>query len=332
MKPTPPVCILGTASLLPGPPRATREIAGLLVPPRDPVLCEERTGIKTRHWVEPRGPVVPLAARALRDALADAKLAATDLERLIFTCSNGGDMMFPASAVLVAAELGLDGTCDAFDVANACMGFLTALDIATRSIATGLGPVGIVSAEVNSRGIHPGDHKPYLVFGDAVAAAVVGAAPEGADPHRGVLATFLGNDASSPDDVYGNTPQLTSVPAYALFRKTSLESTAIALRALEAGLAGLLARTQVALGDIEWIVPHQGNGVMLDAIIVGLGLDPARVVRVVDEVGAVTSACVPLALDRLRKSGRVRPGDRILLAGLGGGISYGAILYREGAT
>jgi 3-oxoacyl-[acyl-carrier-protein] synthase III len=211
------------------------------------------------------------------------------------------------------------------------MGFLTALDIATRSVATGLGPVGIVSAEANSRGIRPDDHRPYLVFGDAAAAVIVGAARAGADPDQGVLATFLGNDASAPDDVWGDTPQLDGGLGYAHFQKPSAECTMIAMRALQSGLDGLLARTEVALRDIEWIIPHQGNGVMLDAMIAAFGLDPARVVRVVDEVGAVTSACVPLALDRLRRSGRLRPGDRILLAGIGGGISYGAILYRVGS-
>jgi 3-oxoacyl-[acyl-carrier-protein] synthase III len=241
-------------------------------------------------------------------------------------------MMFPATAPLVAAELGLDGTCDAFDLANACMGFLTALDIAARSVVTGLGPVAIVSVELTSRGIKLADHKPALVFGDAAAAAIMGTAPSGADPDQGVLATFLGNDASKPDDVFADTPQLTGAPVYLQILQTSAESTIIAMRALQAGLDGLFSRTQVALGEIEWIVPHQGNGVMLDAIVKQLRLDPARVVKVVDEVGGVASACMPLALDRLRKSGRVRPGDRILLAGLGGGISYGAMLYRVGAA
>jgi 3-oxoacyl-(acyl-carrier-protein) synthase III len=328
---TTPVCILGTSSLLPGPPRTTREIAGLLVPPRDPVKSEERTGIKARHWADEGAPVLPLAVQVLRGALADANLAARDLARIIFTDSTGGDMMFPSTAALIAAELGLDGTCDAFDLNNACMGFLSALDLAARSVATGLGPVAIVSVEFTTRGIHRGDHKPWLVFGDAAAAAIVGAATKGADPDQGILASFLGNDASSPDDVWGDTPQISGGLGYTHILKTSAESTAIVMRALQAGLDGLFSRAQVALNDIEWIIPHQGNGVMLDAIIAALGLDAARVVRVVDEVGGVASACIPLALDRLRKSGRVRPGDRILLAGLGGGISYGAILYREGS-
>jgi 3-oxoacyl-(acyl-carrier-protein) synthase III len=322
-------CILGTASQLPGAPRTTREIAGLLVEPRDPVKCEERTGIKARHWAEKGAPLLPLAVQVLREALADAKMEAAQLERIICTHSTGADMMFPSTAALIAAELGLEGTCDAFDLNNACMGFLSALDIASRSIATGLGPVAIVSAEFTSWGIHPGDHKPFLVFGDAVAAAIVGAAPDG---EGGILATFLGNDASALDEVFCPTPQLTGAPGHTQIVKSSAESTAIVTRALQAGLDGLFSRTEVSLGEIDWFVLHQGNGVMLNAIIGALGVDRERVVEVVEEIGGVGSACVPLTLDRLRKSGRVRPGDRILLAGLGAGISYGAILYRVGAA
>jgi 3-oxoacyl-(acyl-carrier-protein) synthase III len=320
------VRILGTASLVPGRQRSTAEIVRNLDTPGDPARWEERTGIKTRHWVEPCALSAPLAAQALREALEVAGMAPTDLRRILYVCSNGGDTLFPETAGKVAAGLGLRGTCDAFDVANACMGFLTALDIAARSVATGAGPVGIVAAELNSRGIRPTDHRPYLVFGDAVAAVILG---EGR-PGEGIVASFLANDASSPDDVFADTPLLTGKREYAQFRGANVQLVEIAMRTLKAGLDGLLERAQVAIGDIEWVLPHQGNGAMLDAMVAGLGLDPAKMVRVVDEVGGVTSACIPLSLDRLLRTRPVRPGDRILMAGLGGGLSYGASLYRVG--
>jgi 3-oxoacyl-(acyl-carrier-protein) synthase III len=321
-----PVRILGTASVVPGPPRTTAEIVQHLDKPGDAAKWEQRTGIKTRHWVEPRALATPLAAEAIRRALERAGMEPTDLRRILYVCSNGGDALFPATAHGVAGELGLAGSCDAFDIANACMGFLTALDVAARSVVTGLGPVAIVSAELNSRGIRPSDHRPYLVFGDAVAAAIVG---EG-EPGEGILASFLGNDASLPDDVYADTPLLTGKREYAQFKGTNAQILEIAMRTLVAGLNGLLERADVALKDVEWVLPHQGNGAMLDAMMAGLGLDPAKVIRVVDEVGAVTSACIPVSLDRLLRTRPVRPGDRILMAGLGGGLSYGATLYRVG--
>jgi 3-oxoacyl-(acyl-carrier-protein) synthase III len=321
-----PVRILGTASVLPGPPRTTAEIVKNLERPSDAAKWEQRTGIRARHWAEPKALATPLAVEALKGALAAAGMEATDLRRILFVASHGGDVTFPATANLVAAGLGLRGTCDAFDVNNACMGFLTAFDIAGRSVATGLGPVGIVAAELNSHCIRPSDHRPYLVFGDAVAAVIAAEAR----PGEGILASFLGNDASAPDSVFGDNPQLTGQREYAQFRGNNVEMLLLAMRTLEKGLTGLLERSTVALRDIEWIVFHQGNGAMLDFMLSELRLDPARVIRVVDEVGGVTSACIPLCLDRLFRTRPVRPGDRILMAGIGGGVSYGATLYRVG--
>jgi 3-oxoacyl-[acyl-carrier-protein] synthase III len=321
-----PVRILGTASVLPGPPHTTAEIVKNLERPSDPAKWEQRTGIRARHWAEPGALATPFAVEALKGALASARMEATDLRRILFASSHGGDVTYPATANLVAAGLGLEGTCDAFDVNNACMGFLTALDIAARSVATGLGPVGIVAAELNSRIIRPSDHRPYLVFGDAVAAAIVG---EGR-PGEGIVASFLGNDASAPDAVFGESAQLTGRREYVQFRGGNVALLQVAMRTLMAGLTGLLERSTVALHDVEWIVFHQGNGAMLDFMVAELRLDPARVIRAADEVGAVTSACIPLCLDRLFRTRPVRPGDRILIAGIGSGVSYGATLYRVG--
>jgi len=321
-----PARILGTASLLPGPPRTTAEIAAALPVHRDPAEWEKKTGIKTRHWAEPGTRVAPLAAEALRAALDVAGIPATALRRIIFVTSGSPDLTFPATANGVAAGLGLSGSCDAFDVQNACMGFLTAFDLAARSVATGLGPIGVVSGELNSRGIQLSDHRPYLVFGDAIGAAIVGAAR----PGEGVLAAFYGNDGTLPADVFGEEPSLTGKREHAQFRKPSAELFAIAFGALRTAIEHVLAEARVRLSEIEWVLPHQPNGVMVKLFIEQLGVDPARVMVVVDTIGSVASASIPVALDRLFRTGRVRPGDRILMAGVGGGVSYGAVLYRVG--
>src|SRR5262249_34665544 len=101
--------------------------------------------------------------------------------------------------------------------------------------------------------------------------------------------------------------------------------------ALSRGIAGLLDRARLGIGDIDWLVLHQPNGVMLDQMVAALALDPARVVRVVDDIGSVASASIPVAFDRLRRTRPVRTGDRILLAGVGGGVSFGGMIYRVGA-
>jgi 3-oxoacyl-(acyl-carrier-protein) synthase III len=329
MKPTQPelpVRILGTSTVLPGAAKTTAEIAALLPEKRDPAEWERKTGIKTRHWAEHGARVAPFAAEALRQALDAAGLPAAALRRIIVVHSGIADVSFPALGNKVAAALGLTGSCDTFDVNNACMGFLSGFDIAARSQVTGLGPVAVVSAEMTSRGLHLDDHRPYLVFGDAFSAVIVGAAR----PGEGVIASAYGNDGSHPDDVFADHPSLTGKREFIQFRKTSSEIFQIAYRAMKIGVTTVLDRAGVSISDVEWVLPHQPNGAMLGLMIEAFGLDPARVVRVVDEVGNVGSASIPVSLDRLLRTRAVRPGDRILMAGVGAGISHGAVLYRVG--
>src|SRR5262249_39492578 len=146
-----PVRIAGTASFQPGPAYTTAELAERVTPPRDPADAIARTGITSRHFAPAGRRAVDLAADALRAALASAALRPEALRRLVFVSSVGGDQIAPANANLIAGALGLSGSCDSFDLNNACMGFLTALDLGARSVATGLGPVGIVVVELLSR-------------------------------------------------------------------------------------------------------------------------------------------------------------------------------------
>src|SRR6185369_14580856 len=161
-----PVRIAGTSSFAPGPTVTTAELVRRVSPPRDAAAVEARSGVATRSFAPRDVTHAELAAAALTEALAVAALPATALERIIFVCSFGGDMAVPATANHVAARLGLAGSCDCFDVNNACMGFLTAFDLAARSIATGSGPVGIAAVELISRFTTPDDPRPFLVLAD----------------------------------------------------------------------------------------------------------------------------------------------------------------------
>jgi 3-oxoacyl-[acyl-carrier-protein] synthase III len=321
-----PVRILGTGSVLPGPPRTTAEIAAHLSVQRDAAEWEQRTGIKTRHWVAPGVKQAPLAAEALRQALEAARLPATALRRIVLTHSGAADLMFPATANQVAAALGLAGSCDAFDINNACVGFLSAFDIAARSVVTGLSPVGIVAAEVPSLVIRPEEHRPYLVMGDAMAAAVVGAAR----PGEGIIASAYGNDGTLPPDVLVESPFATGKREYMQFRQSSRDILEIAFNAMRAGIEAVLERARVRLSEVEWVLLHQPNGVMVRLMVKRFGIDPARMVIVVHDIGSVGSASIPVSLDRLMRTRPVQPGDRILMAGVGGGVAHGAVLYRVG--
>lgn len=319
-----PVRILGTASVLPGPAVTTAELCARVG--RNAAEVARKTGILTRHFAPPGTKAADVAAQALRGALDAAGLEARALRRILCVTSMGGDVTTPATANRVAAALGLSGSCDAMDLSNACMGFLSAFDLAARSVATGLGPVGIVSVELLSRTTTPEEPRPYLVLGDAAAAAVMGAGRSG----EGVLGVALGNDGTLPTDVVLENPTATGKLERMRFLTPSQEMTRVALDALVRAARAALDEAGVTLHDVEWVLTHQPNGSMLEAILQALEVSPERSVRVVDTVGSVGSASLGASLDRLLRTRPVKPGHRILLVGVGAGVAHGAVLYQVG--
>lgn len=321
-----PARISGTASLLPGRRVSTEEVVAAAFGTRDPAELKAKTGIVTRYWADPEVPLATLATQTLQAALQDAGVRPQDLSRIIVANCTGSEFAFPGVANRVADGLGLRGECDAFDVNNACMGFLTALDLGARSVATGMGPVGLVSIELCSRHIRPEDPRPYLVFGDGVAAAVITPSQDGS----GVVASHLGNDGSLGGNAILKNPSLTGQPEYIEFPRTLGVMTSIAVDKVSAAAARALKTAGLQMSQIDWVLPHQPNGSMLDKIIVALGVDPARTINVVREIGSVGSSAMPISLDRLRRSARLKAGQHVLMVGVGAGVSYGAVLYRVG--
>lgn len=319
-----PVRILGTAGLLPGRAVTTEELARKLG--KDPEKMEARTGIRTRHWVEPGTRMRDVGVEVLRRALEAAKVAPTELRRILFVSSTGGDATTPATASMIAGALGLTDTCDAFDINNACMGFVSAFDVAARSVATGLGPVAIVAVEFTSRGLDPANVRPYLVCGDAAAAAVLGTAR----PEEGVLGVSLSNNGTLPPDTGFGQPLLTGQMEKIQFYASRQDIFQIAMNALSSATQAVLKQANVKLEDIQWVLPHQPNGALLDAIVDALRLDRAKLIPMVRDVGSVASVAIPYSLDLLLRTREVRPKDRILLVGVGAGVSQGALLYQVG--
>jgi 3-oxoacyl-[acyl-carrier-protein] synthase-3 len=318
-----PVRIAGTGSLGPGRVVTTAELAARAQPPRPAAEMEERTGILRRHVADPGDTCASLGAEVLRRALGAAAMTAGDLERLVFVSSLGGDMTFPATANLVGAALDLAGSCDCFDLNNACMGFVTAFDLAARHLATGGGPVGIAVVELGSRFVTPDDPRPYLVFADAAAGAVL--VPGSGE---GVLASVLRNDGVAFGNVRLEHAGLTGRRETMRFTASSQHIRGEAIEAVRWSTRETLARAGVALDDVRWVLPHQPNGALLQDIQTALGVEDDRLVPMVQDFGSVGAASIPVSLDQLWRSGRVQAGDRILMVGVGAGMSYGALLYQ----
>ncbi len=322
-----PLRIAGTSNVPAGLPVATAALVTRVTPARDPADVEARTGIASRRFAAPDTSSAELGSVALREALEVAGLPATALARIILVSSGAGDLVFPATANLVAAKLGLQGTCDCFDLSNACMGFLTALDVAARGIATGSGPVGIVVTELASHAIEPEDPRPYLVFGDGIAAVVV--TPD--DCGGGILGSWLRNDGIAFGNVRLANPIMTGRREMIRFTASNAQMGMEAIAAVRRATDEVLSQAGARLCEVDWVLPHQPNGSLLTAIVQELGVPEACVVRVVHETGSVGAASIPISLDRLLRTRPVRPGDLILMVGVGAGLSSGAILYRVGA-
>ncbi len=319
-----PVRIAGSASIAPGQAVSTAELVRRLPQARDASEIEARSGIASRYFADAEASYAELGAEALRRALDGAGLVPEALARIVFVSSLGGDLLFPATANMVAARLDLAGSCDCFDLNNACMGFLTAFDLAARGIATGQGPVAIVVVEMGSRYITPDDPRPYLVFADAAVAVILA----GARAEGGMLGSWLRNDGIAFGNVRLAHPGLTGQRENIRFTAPSARMTEEAVDAVRRATDGVLAEAGLALADVRWILPHQPNGALLDAITAALGVEPSRVVRIVQEFGSVGAASIPVSLDRLLHTAPVRPGDRVLMVGVGAGISSGAVLLQ----
>jgi 3-oxoacyl-(acyl-carrier-protein) synthase III len=330
-----PARILGTGSALPSRCVSTRELLGALFPGGATAELEARIGIRQRHWLGPGETAAGLAASALRAALEAAQLAPGDLRRIILVTSTGGDQMIPATAHGVAGALGIDGGCDAFDVSNSCVGFLTGLDLAARSAATGIGPCGVVAVETFSRRLSPAGRRAYLVLGDAAAAAIVGPSTH---PREGFLASVLDSSAALRGKMVmahagiDASPGQGHVRAYHDFDTPSEEIAATAIALIERATAAALGKAGLPLSDIDWVLPHQPNGEIFRLLAERLAIDDRRVVPVYPDAGSLGAASVPLSLDRLMRQHAPRPGARILLTAVGSGTAHGAIVYQTGGA
>ena len=282
-----------------------------------------RTGIRQRHLASPEVTSSVLGVRAARAALDAAGLRPSDIG-LIVVATSTPDYVFPSTACLVQRELGIVG-CPAFDVQAVCSGFVYGMTVADAMIRTGSAKHALViGAEVFSRILDWNDRGTCVLFGDGAGAVVMSAADA-----PGVLASRLHADGRHESILRtaGNVAH-GSITGHPFLTMDGQAVFKLAVGVLDEVARETVAAAGLAVSDIDWLIPHQANVRILQATGRKLGLPPEKVVVTVDRHANTSAASVPLALDVAVRDGRVRPGHHVMLQGVGGGFTWGAVLVR----
>lgn len=316
--------ITGTGSYLPPNRLSNDQLAAQLA--RDGVETSdqwivERTGIRARHFAAPEVTSSDLALHAARHALEAAGRRAADID-LIIVATSTPDMVFPSTACILQHKLGANG-CPAFDLQAVCSGFVYALAVADSMIRTGAADCAlVVGAEVFSRILDFKDRTTCVLFGDGAGAVVL----EASDA-PGILATDLHADGRHVDILC--TPGTVAggrVLGEPLLRMDGQAVFKLAVGVLESAARAVLEKAGRKDTDIDWLIPHQANIRIMQGTARKLKLPSEKLVVTVDEHGNTSAASVPLALDVAVRSGRVKRNDTVLLEGVGGGFTWGAVL------
>ena len=316
--------VAGTGSYLPPKRLSNADLAAQLA--RDGIETSdqwiiERTGIKARHFAEPDVPCSDLAVAAARLALEAADCDVADID-LIIVATSTPDMVFPSTACIVQNKLGIHG-CAAFDMQAVCSGFVYALSVADSMIRTGAANKALViGAEVFSRILDFKDRTTCVLFGDGAGAVVLEAS---AVP--GILASEMHADGRHvgilcvPGNVSGG-----EVLGHPLLKMDGPAVFKLAVGVLEEVARSVLAKAGRTEADIDWLIPHQANIRIMHSTAKKLKLSIDKLVVTVDEHGNTSAASIPLALDHAVRNGSVQRGDTLMLEGVGGGFTWGAVL------
>ena len=313
--------IVGTGSYLPEKVLTNRDLEKLVDTSDEWIFT--RTGIRQRHVAAEQENSSDLALAASRKALDAAGLTPADID-LIIVATTTADMVFPSTACLLQAKLGIKD-CPAFDMQAVCSGFVYALATADQLMKSGqYRNALVVGAEVYSRILDWKDRATCVLFGDGAGAVVLSKSDK-----PGVLASRLHADGSyahilsvpggvSRGEIAGRP--LLQMEGNAVFKLAVKVLSEVAEETLEA--AGL------DKSQIDWLVPHQANIRIIQSTAKKLGLGMERVVATVERHANTSAASVPLALDEAVRDGRIRAGHNVLLEGVGGGFTWGAVLVR----
>jgi 3-oxoacyl-[acyl-carrier-protein] synthase-3 len=316
--------IAGTGGYLPGAPVTNDALIATHDLDSSDEWIVERTGIKARHFAGPGVTASDLALEASRQALAAAGRVPNDVD-LVIVATSTPDYVFPSTAALLQAKLGIKSGGAAFDVQAVCSGFIYALTIAEKFIQSGSHKCAlVVGAEVFSRILDWQDRGTCVLFGDGAGAVVL---EPSTDP--GILASALHADGSYngilsvPGQISGGQAigdPFVRMDGQAVFK--------FAVKVLADVAKEVLAAAGTTPDRIDWLVPHQANIRIIQSTARKLGLPMEKCVLTVHDHGNTSAASIPLALDHGVRSGQVKRGDVLLFEGVGGGFTWGATLLK----
>jgi len=318
-------CLIGTGAYLPE-KIVTNDDLAQKVDTNDSWI-RERTGIHQRHIAADDELTSDLAVAASKKALDHAGLDAGDLD-LILVATTTPDHTFPATATAVQRKLGANSA-TAFDLQAVCSGFVYALAVADNFVKAGQADrVLVIGAETFSRILDWEDRGTCVLFGDGAGAVVLQAENGSGEVHdRGVLGTHLGSDGRHYDALYvDGGPSSTGTAGYV--RMNGREVFRHAVNALTQSTEIVIGNAGLTITDIDWLVPHQANARILQAVAQRLQIDQDKVLVTVDHHANTSAASIPLALAEAADAGRFTRDQLLVMNAMGGGFSWGAALIR----
>ena len=291
---------------------------------------QERTGIRQRRIAAADQAASDLGVVAAREALANAGVTPQDID-LIIVATATSDMQFPATACVIAEKLGLTTT-PAFDVTAGCTGFIYALTIGSQFIVNGFyRTVLVIGAEVLSKVTNWTDRETCILLADGAGAVVLG--PVAAD--QGILAMKLGADGEGGKELFlpagGSRLPLTAEGLAANLNKLHMHGSEVfkfAMRMLPEVTVQALALAGLRPEDVALFVPHQANLRIIEAAARRMELPLEKFMVNIDRYGNTSSASIPIALHEALETGRIQPGEVLVLTGFGAGLTWGAVVLR----
>ena len=313
--------ITGTGSYLPEKILSNRDLEASVDTSDEWIFT--RTGIRNRHIASEQETTSDLALRASQRAIEAAKISIADID-LIIVATSTPDMIFPSTACLLQAKLGIKGGA-AFDLQAVCTGFVYAMATADKFIRSGQHRCAlVVGAEIFSRIMDWKDRGTCVLFGDGAGAVIMQSSQS-----PGLYSSHLHADGSYANIL--STPgsirngEVCGVPFLKMEGNNVFK---LAVHVLEEVGREALAANDISIAQVDWFIAHQANIRIISATAKKLGLPMERVILTVENHGNTSAASVPLALDVAVRDGRVKPGHKVLLEGVGGGFTWGSILLK----